>query len=107
MNTTVTARLTPAEREQVAKAAKASHKTVSQWVKNIVLASLAQPGETTELEDLFGFCAVQFSGMKLMMEEWQHGGDLRDDPEVQNRIAAKARALAEKACKLYRQDDSC
>jgi hypothetical protein len=86
----VSARLTRAEESRVAERADAAGKTVSEWVRQVILESLdATP---TELR-LRAFFTAQIRTVNKALEEWQQNRNL-SDPNVQERIRRLAIEMA-------------
>ena len=86
----VGARLTSAEQSKLIERAEAAGKTVSEWVRQVILESLdATP---TELR-LMAFFTAQIRAVNRALEEWQQNRNL-SDPNVQERIRRLAIEMA-------------
>ena len=78
----VAARLTRSEEARVAERASAAGKTVSEWVRQMVLEALeTSPGELR----LMAFVTAQTGAVRKALEEWQQNKEL-SDANVQERI---------------------
>jgi hypothetical protein len=86
----VSARLTREERARAAERAEAAGKTVSEWVRQVVL----EASETSPLERrLRVFVTAQIRAISKALEEWQQSRNL-SDPNVQERIRRLAIEMA-------------
>ncbi|HEX4772240.1 MAG TPA: hypothetical protein VH351_15495 [Bryobacteraceae bacterium] len=86
----VSARLTRPEELRVTERADAAGKTVSEWVRQVILESL--DGTPTELR-LMAFFTAQIRSVTKALEEWRQNRNL-SDPNVQERIRRLAIEMA-------------